>query len=111
VLTVRSAAAVGPMAQVALLAALGMTVCLSGSGWVVGLTCGVVTNMAVARRLARCAQALGPANLVTLTRATFACGVAALVADAFRQQSAVTTLVARWHGGTVARPSRGSSYR
>jgi len=82
------------MAQVGLLAALGLTVGLSGVGWVVGLTCGVITNAAVARGLDRCAHALGPADLVTLTRATLACGVAAVAADAFVQQPAVTALVA-----------------
>jgi phosphatidylglycerophosphate synthase len=83
---------------VALLAALATTVGLSGAGWVVGVTCGVVTTTGVARGLARYAHAPGPADLVTLTRATFACGVAALVADAFLQQPAVTPLL----GLTVA---------
>ncbi|MPZ61022.1 MAG: CDP-alcohol phosphatidyltransferase family protein [Propionibacteriales bacterium] len=93
-LTVRSGPAVGLTAQVVLLAALGVTVDLSGSGWVVGLTCGVVMNAAVAGGLARSgADALGPADVVTLTRATLAGGVAALTADAFVQPPATTALL------------------
>jgi phosphatidylglycerophosphate synthase len=96
VLTVRSGPAVGLITQVALLVGLEMTVGLSGWGWVVGLTCGVVVNAAVAIGLARSrsADALGAADLVTLIRATLACGVAALTADSVFQQSVVTTLVA-----------------
>ena len=93
-LTVRSSPAVGLSALVALLAALGMAVGLSSAGWVVGLVCGVVTNVAVARGLARGGgDALGPADLVTLTRATLACGVAALTADALLGQPVLTTMV------------------
>jgi len=99
VVTLRSCPAVGLSAQLALLAALGLTTGLSGLGWAVGVICGVVTNAAVVVGLARRGvRALGPADLVTLTRATLACGVAALVADSFLGQPAVTTLV----GLTVA---------
>jgi phosphatidylglycerophosphate synthase len=94
VLTVRSGPAVGLTTQVALLVALETTVGLSAWAWVVGLTCGIVVNAAVAASLARSgADALGAADLVTLVRATLAGGVAALTADSF-QQSVVTTLVA-----------------
>ncbi|HET7326207.1 MAG TPA: CDP-alcohol phosphatidyltransferase family protein [Nocardioidaceae bacterium] len=94
-LTVRSGLAVGLTAQAALLTALGMTVALSGVGWIVGLTCGVVVNAAMTRGLARSgADALGPADLVTLTRVTLSGGVAALVGDSFLQRPHVTTLVA-----------------
>jgi len=95
-LSVRSGAAVGLIVQVALLAVLALTVGLSPFGWVVGLACGVALNVAVARGLARAgAEALlGPADLVTLTRATLACGVAALVADSYLGQPAATALVA-----------------
>jgi len=60
---------------VALLAALDV-------GWVVGLACAVVLAAAAAH-LATVdgALALGPADLVTLTRAVLACGVAGLVAE------------------------------
>jgi phosphatidylglycerophosphate synthase len=94
VLTVQSGPAAGAIAQVTLLAALGTTVGLSRSGWAVGLACGVLTNTGVARGLARQARALGPADLVTLTRVTLAGGVAALVADAFFREPAVEPLLA-----------------
>jgi phosphatidylglycerophosphate synthase len=95
VLTVRTGPLAGLAAQVALLAALGVTVGLSSVGWVVGVTCGVVANGAMALGLARSrAPALGPADLVTLARVTLACGVAALVGDAFVRPSPVTVLVA-----------------
>lgn len=63
---------------VALLAALD----LGPAGWGVGLACAVVLAVAAAR-LATVdgAGALGPADLVTLTRAALACGVAGLVAE------------------------------
>lgn len=93
-LTVRSGPIVGLIAQAALLAALGWTVGLNRWGWTVGLTCGVVVNAAVARGLARSpAEALGPADVVTLTRAILSCGVAALVADSFDQQPAEAALL------------------
>jgi len=91
VVTVASGLAVGSAVLVALLAALGTTVGLSDAGWGVGLACGFVMNAAVARGGA---GALGPADLVTVTRAAFACAVAALVADSFLQQPAVPILVA-----------------
>lgn len=89
--TVPSGLAVGSAVLVALLAALGTTVGLGAVGWAVGLACGLVMNAAVARGGA---GALGPADLVTVTRAAFACAVAALVADSFFQEPAVPTLVA-----------------
>jgi phosphatidylglycerophosphate synthase len=91
---VRRGPAVGLMAHLALLAMLAMSVGLSGPGWVVGLTCGVVLNAAVAGGPVRNgADGLGPADLVTLTRATLVCGVAALTADSSLQQPAATALV------------------
>jgi phosphatidylglycerophosphate synthase len=85
----------GLIAQMLLLAALARTVGLSGPGWVVGVTCGVVTNALLAGGLARYrADRLGPADWVTLTRATLAGGVAALTADSFGRPAPVRTLVA-----------------
>lgn len=93
--TVQSGPVVGPIFLLSLLAALAGTVGLSGFGWMVGITCGVVTNVALARGLARShAVALGPADRVTLTRATLVGGVAALVADSIIGPGPVTTLVA-----------------
>ncbi len=50
----------------------------------VGLACGAVLAVAAARGAAVDEVTdLGPADLVTLTRAVLACGVAALVAESF----------------------------
>jgi phosphatidylglycerophosphate synthase len=93
----------GPMtaliAQVLLIAALAGSVGLGGvglspAGWVVGVTCGLITNAALAGGLSRYrADRLGPADWVTLARATLAVGVAALIADSFDQPAPVTLLV------------------
>ena len=84
----------GLIAQVLLLAALAGTVGLSGAGWVVGVTCGVITIAALARGLSRYrSDRLGPADWVTLARATLAVGVAALIADSFDEPAQVTMLV------------------
>ena len=84
----------GLIAQVLLLAALAGTVGLSAGGWVVGLTCGVMMNAALARGLSRYrSDGLGAANWVTLARASLAVGVAALVADSFAHPAPVTLLV------------------
>ena len=75
-------------------AALAATVGLSGAGWVVGVACGVIMNAALARGVLRYRpHRLGPADWVTLARATLAVGVAALVADSFDEPAHVTMLV------------------
>ena len=89
--TVRKSLMAGSALLVALLAALATTVGLGYFGWGVGLACGVVTTVAVARGAA---GALGPADLITLSRAVLTCALAALVADSFVHSAAVTTLVA-----------------
>ena len=64
-----------------------------GSG-AAGLVCGAVLAVAVARSAQEAGVATwGPADLVTLTRATLACGIVALVADAALADPAVDTLV------------------
>jgi phosphatidylglycerophosphate synthase len=84
----------GVIAQVLMAAALAATVGLSGAGWVVGVTCGVIMNAALARGILRYRpDRLGPADWVTLARATLAVGVAALVADSFDEPAHVTLLV------------------
>jgi phosphatidylglycerophosphate synthase len=84
----------GLLAQVLLLATLAGTVGLSGAGWAVGIACGVITNALLSRGLASCrADRLGPADWVTLARATLAGGVAALTADSYGRPAPVTTLV------------------
>ena len=91
---VQAGPATGLITQLLLLGALAGTVGLGGTGWVVGVTCGVVTNTALARGLSRHhSDRLGPADWVTLARATLAAGVAALVADSFHQPAPVAILV------------------
>lgn len=88
--TVRTAL-VGIAAQAALLGVIAVSVGLGGRGWAVGLLAGVAINAWLARALwAAGATAPGPANLVTLSRATLAGAVAALVADASAHTLAVT---------------------
>ena len=95
--TVRTAQAgpvTGLIAQVLLLAALAATVGLGGAGWVVGITSGAVTMAALALGIPRYgSDRLGPADWVTLARATLAVGVAALTADSFDRPAQVTLLV------------------
>jgi phosphatidylglycerophosphate synthase len=91
---VQSGLVTGLIAQVMLGAALAGTVGLSGAGWVVGVTCGAVMTAALAHGVLRYRpHRLGPADWVTLARATLAVGVAALVADSFDEPAHVTMLV------------------
>jgi phosphatidylglycerophosphate synthase len=89
----------GIIAQVLLIAALAGIVALSGvgltaAGWVVGITCGVIANAALARGLSNYrVERLGPADWVTLARATLVVGVAALTAASFDQPVPVAMLV------------------
>jgi phosphatidylglycerophosphate synthase len=87
------------LAPLLLFAAFAGTVGLSGvglspAGWAVGVTCAVITNAALAGGPSRYrADRLGPADWVTLARATLAVVVAALVAGSFDQPAPVTLLV------------------
>jgi phosphatidylglycerophosphate synthase len=91
---VRAFPVIGLISQVLLVAPIAGIVGLSRAGWVVGATCGVITNATLARGLSRYRpQRLGPADWVTLARATLAVGVAALVADSFAEPTQVTMLV------------------
>jgi phosphatidylglycerophosphate synthase len=96
---VHAAPVTGLIAQMLLLVALAGTVGqtgvgLSGLGWLVGVSCGLITNAALAQGLARHPfDRLGPANWVTLARAALAVGVAALVADSFDERVPVALLV------------------
>ena len=92
---VRTGAVTGIAAQLAVLAVLASTVGLSRLGWLVGMTCGLATNATLASALARSgATSLGPANRVTLARATLVGGVAAMIADAFVRPVSVPMLLA-----------------
>ena len=99
------------LAQLLLIAGLAVTVGLSGgglspAGWAVGLTCGVITNAALASGASHYrADRLTRADWVTLARATLAVGVAALVADSFGQTAPVAT--AGGTRGARARARRG----
>ncbi len=85
----------GLVGLLAALAALGTTVELGVSAWAVGLACGALVSLAVARgAVATGAIALGPADLVTLSRATLACVIAAVVAESSPDASSRPTLVA-----------------
>ena len=84
----------GLAALTSVITALTVGVGLTFLGWLVGLACGVVLAACVRLGLGRSgATTLGPADLVTLVRATLACGVAALVADSFVTQPAVAAIV------------------
>ena len=85
---------IGLIAAVMMGAALAGTVGLSGAGWGVVVTCGVLMNAALARGVVRCrTHRLGPADWLTLARSTLAVGVAALVADSFLEPAQVTMLL------------------
>lgn len=74
--------AVAAVAQVALLGALEFEVGLGAVGWLagVGYALGLAVLLGGAARRAGC-TALGPADVITLARASLAGGVTALVAD------------------------------
>lgn len=87
---VRRGLAVCLVGVVALLAVLDVGPPARG----VGLACAVGLAVAAGRRATvDGVTALGPADLVTLTRATLACGIAALVAEAFAGAAVVAVLV------------------
>lgn len=79
---------------VLLLVVLLLALRLGAAGWVAGLGCAGVLAVATARRAtADGVERFGPADLVTLTRATLACAVAALVAQSFAGTEVVRALV------------------
>ena len=96
--SVQAGPLLGLVAQLALLLGLDATTGLGVRGWVTGLTCALVLDAALARGITRTpTQRLGPADRVTLVRATLACGCAALAADAVDRLpsgSALTVLAA-----------------
>jgi phosphatidylglycerophosphate synthase len=86
-------------AQVLLIAGIAVTPSLGDNGlgpagWAVGLACGGVMALTLARgRTYWRTERLGPADRVTLARATLTVGVAALVADSFAESVPVALLV------------------
>jgi phosphatidylglycerophosphate synthase len=112
VLAVQRGPATGLLAQVGVLGVLDASVGLGTLGWVVGISCGAVVTVVLGQGLVRHrVHRLGPADRVTLTRATLVCGVAALTADSFVGPAAVgalvtlavVALVLDWVDGQVAR--------
>jgi phosphatidylglycerophosphate synthase len=92
--SVQTGPLIGLVAALGLLALLADTVGLTVSGWAVGVACAVATNAALASGLVRYdAARLGPADRVTLGRATLVAGVAALTAESFAGPAPVQTLV------------------
>jgi phosphatidylglycerophosphate synthase len=92
---VRTAPVIRPVLHLAMLSALTATVGLNGSGWVVGIACGVAVSAALVRGLDRSgSDVLGPADQVTFVRATLVGGIAALTAASFTETTPVTALVA-----------------
>lgn len=92
--TVQSGPVIGLIVQVLLLAALATTVGLSPAGWLAGVAYGVGLCVLLGRGLRRsAAPGLGPADRVTLTRATLVGGVTGLVVDSFTRPVPVALLV------------------
>lgn len=113
--TFRTGTAIGPLGQLALLAALAGTVGLGLAGWTVGIAFSLTTCGLLSGALARAERpALGPADRVTLIRATLVGGIAALVADSFTRPPqvgmtvglAAVALVLDAVDGPVARRTR-----
>ncbi|SCG66789.1 Phosphatidylglycerophosphate synthase [Micromonospora inositola] len=92
--TVRSGPVLGLIAQFVLLAGLAGTVGLGAAAWLAGLAYGVALCGLLRRGLrAAGADALGPADRVTLTRAVLVGGVLALTVEAWGRPVPVAVLV------------------
>ncbi|WP_077798672.1 CDP-alcohol phosphatidyltransferase family protein [Streptomyces sp. JHA26] len=86
--------AVGAGAQVLLVVLLGTALDMGTAGWLTGLAFAFGTWAVLTRALHRSRPpSFGPANRVTLGRATLVGGVTALVADSFRSAPPVSLLV------------------
>ncbi|MDQ0948276.1 phosphatidylglycerophosphate synthase [Streptomyces phaeochromogenes] len=87
--------AVGAGVQLLLLTVLGTALGMGPVGWLTGLVFALATWAVLSRALHRTRpRSFGPANRVTLGRATLVGGVTALVADSFQSPPPVTVLVA-----------------
>jgi phosphatidylglycerophosphate synthase len=85
----------GLVVQFAVLGVLAAGVGLHSAGWLAGAIFAVVTWASLTQAMDRTGQrVLGPANVVTLGRATLVGGVAALVADSLSHRTPVVALVA-----------------
>lgn len=93
-IAVRSGLLVAATCLVALLGVLAVAPGIGPAGGAVGLACGAVLGTAAARCARRAGVgSWGPADVVTLVRATLACGVAALVTDSVMADPSVPPLV------------------
>ncbi|MFF6994739.1 CDP-alcohol phosphatidyltransferase family protein [Streptomyces sp. NPDC008313] len=91
---VQQETALGAGVQLLLLALLGTAIGMGPAGWLTGLAFALATWAVLNRALRRSRpRSFGPANRVTLGRATLVGGVTALVADSFRSSPPVTLLV------------------
>jgi len=113
VVGVQRAVAGSLVALVGLLTGLSAVAGLAPPAWGVGLACGLVLACAVARGVVRGGgDRVGPADLVTLARATITCAVAALVTESsprhagFLVALAAVALVLDAVDGRVARATR-----
>ncbi|MFG3659520.1 CDP-alcohol phosphatidyltransferase family protein [Streptomyces sp. NPDC047706] len=92
---VQQETAVGAGVQILLLAVLGSAIGMGPAGWLTGLAFAIASWAVLSRALHRSGlRSFGPANRVTLGRATLVGGVTALVADSFESAPPVTLLVA-----------------
>ena len=88
--TVRLDPAIGLIAQLVLLTILATTVDLGAAGWVTGVGYGLIMWAALTQGLHNVGlRALGPADWVTLTRATLVGCAAALIAASFRHNASL----------------------
>lgn len=92
--------AAGAGAQILLLTLLGTAIGLGPAGWLTGLAFALVTWAVLTRAVHRSwLRSFGPANRVTLARATLVGGVTALVADSsrVRRRSRSWSRSLQWH--------------
>ncbi|MDT3723842.1 CDP-alcohol phosphatidyltransferase family protein [Streptomyces sp. DSM 41972] len=91
---VQQETAVGAGVQILLLALIGSAIGMGPAGWVTGLAFAIATWAVLSRALHRAgSRTFGPANRVTLGRATLVGGVTALVADSFQDSPPVSLFV------------------
>ncbi|MFI0776050.1 CDP-alcohol phosphatidyltransferase family protein [Streptomyces sp. NPDC021212] len=91
----RQETAAGAGVQLLLLTLLGASLDLGPAGWLTGLVFAAVTWAVLTRAVSRSwLSSFGPANRVTLARATLVGGVTALVADSFTHPPRVAVLTA-----------------
>jgi phosphatidylglycerophosphate synthase len=84
--TVRTGPTIGLIVQIVLLAIIAGTVGLGVAGWLTGVTYGLFTRAALGVGMSRTGvDAFGPADWVTLTRATLVGCATALTADSFQR--------------------------